>query len=70
MGFVERLAGQAGGDEAAEVGASQDVLVGTAQGMVDGLAGGPGFGDLLVELGQLAPSEPPPLVERDTPVRP
>jgi hypothetical protein len=66
VGFVEELAGQAGGDETAEVGAVQDVLVGTAQGVVDGLAGGPGFGDLLVELGLLAPSEPPPLVERAT----
>jgi hypothetical protein len=35
------------------------------QGVFDGLAGGVGFGDLLVEFGKLAPREPPPLVERD-----
>jgi hypothetical protein len=36
--------------------------VGTAQGVFDGLAGGLGVGDLLVEFGQFAPLEPPPLV--------
>ncbi len=67
VGFVERLAGQAGSDEAAEVGALQDVLVRTAQGVLDGLVGDLGFGDLVVEGGELAPSEPPPLVWRSRP---
>ncbi len=66
VGFVEWLASQAGGDEAAEVWALQDVLLGTAQGVVDGLAGGPASGDMLVEFGQLALSEPPPSIPRDT----
>jgi hypothetical protein len=44
----------------------QDVLVGTAQCVIDGLAGGLGFGDLLVKFGQLAPMEPPPLAGCDT----
>jgi hypothetical protein len=57
VGFAERTAGQAGRDEAAEVGALQDVLVGTAQRVLDGFAGGLHPGDLLVELGQLAAVE-------------
>jgi hypothetical protein len=39
--------------------------VGTAQGVVDGLAAAPSFGDLLVEFGQFASSEPPPHVRRN-----
>jgi hypothetical protein len=34
---------------------------------IDGLAGGLGLGDLVVELGELVPSEPLPVVERDGP---
>ena len=40
--------------------------MGTAQGVFDGLAGGLDVRDLLVEFGQFAPLEPPPLVGRDT----
>jgi hypothetical protein len=36
-----------------------------AQRVIDGLAGGLGLGDLVIELGELAPSEPLPVVERD-----
>src|SRR6266498_2586879 len=54
VGLVERLTGEAGGDDAGEVGAFEDVF-----------AGGLGLGDLLVELVELAPSEPLPVVERD-----
>jgi SAM-dependent methyltransferase len=32
-----------------------------SQGVLDGLAGGPGLGDLALELGQLAAGEPPPV---------
>lgn len=63
--MVKGLAGQAGADEALEVGSVPDVLVGAAQGVVDRVVGSSGFGDLLVELDQLAPSEPLPLVRRD-----
>jgi hypothetical protein len=64
VGLVERLAGQASGDKATEVRALPDVIVGTVQGVVDGLAGGSRFGDVLVEFGQLTPSKSPPLVRR------
>src|SRR6266496_3860390 len=63
--LVERLTGEAGGDDAGEVGAFEDVFVRAAQRVIDGLAGGLGLGDLLVELVELAPSEPLPGVERD-----
>lgn len=62
VGFVEQPAGQAGADKAAEVRALQDVRMGTVEGVGDGLTGGQGPGDLLVELGQLVPGELPPLV--------
>src|SRR6266498_380057 len=65
VGLVERLTGEAGGDDAGEVGAFEDVFVRAAQRVIDGLAGGLGLGDLLVELVELAPSEPLPVVERD-----
>ena len=61
VGFVERLTGEAGGDEVSEVRAGEDVLVGTAQGMIEGHADGSRSGDLLIDLGQLALHEPPPL---------
>jgi len=65
VGLVERLTGEAGGDDAGEVGAFEDVFVWAAQRVIDGLAGGLGLGDLVIELGELAPSEPLPVVERD-----
>jgi hypothetical protein len=33
--------------------------------MIDGLAGGPGLDDLVIELGELAPGEPLPVPGRD-----
>jgi hypothetical protein len=65
MGFGERLASEPGGDDAGEVGALQDVFVGAAQGVLDGLAGSLGLGDLLIELHEFALHKPPPVVERD-----
>jgi hypothetical protein len=65
VGSLERLAVEAGGDDAGEVGALEDVFVRAAQCVIDGLAGGLGFGDLVIELGELVPSEPLPVVERD-----
>lgn len=56
---MERLTGEAGGDDAGEVGAFEDVFVRAAQRVNDGLAGGLGLGDLVIELGELAPNEPP-----------
>jgi hypothetical protein len=56
VGLVEWLAGEAGGDDAGEVGAFDDVVMRAAQRVLDGLAGGLGVGDLVVEL---APSEKP-----------
>jgi hypothetical protein len=67
VGLVERLTAEAGGDDAGEVGALEDVVVRAAQRVIDGLAGGLGLGDLVIELGELAPSEPLPIVERDGP---
>jgi len=40
-------------------------VVRAAQRVIDGLAGGLGLGDLVIELGELAPSEPLPVIERD-----
>jgi hypothetical protein len=65
VGVVERLTGEAGGDDAGEGGAVQEVGVRAAQGVRDGLAGGPGLGDLALQLGQLAAGEPPPVGGRD-----
>src|SRR6266540_2287566 len=66
VSFGERLAGETCGDDAGEVGTFHDVLMWAAQRVLDGLAGGLGFDDLLVELGELALREPPPVVERDS----
>jgi hypothetical protein len=57
VGLVERLAGEAGGDEAGEAGAFEDVFVRAAQRVVDGLAGTLGAGDLVVEFAELALGE-------------
>jgi hypothetical protein len=59
VGSVERLTGEAGGDDAGEVGALKDVFVRAAQRVIDGLAGGLGLDDLVIELGELAPSDEP-----------
>jgi len=64
VGFVERLAGEAGVDEAGEVGAFEDVFVRAGQRVIDGFAGGLGRGDLLVEFGELAPGELLPVAGR------
>src|SRR5262249_35844536 len=61
VGLVERLAGEAGGGDAGEGGAVEDVVVRAAQRVIDGLAGGLGFGDLVVELGELAPGQQLPV---------
>src|SRR5215207_7561052 len=60
-----RLAPGSGCDDAGEVGTFEDFFVWAAQRVIDGFAGGLGFGDLVVELGELAPSELLPVVERD-----
>ena len=65
MGFQERLTYQARGHEATEGSALSDVLVGTAKGMLDCLACGLGFSDVLVDFGQLAAREAPPLIDGD-----
>ena len=49
----------------AKSGHSRMSSCGAAQRVIDGLAGGLGLGDLVIELGELAPSEPLPVVERD-----
>jgi hypothetical protein len=67
VGLVERLTGEAGGDDAGEVGALEDVFIRAAQRVIDGLADDLVLGDLVIELGELAPSEPLPIVERDGP---
>src|SRR5215472_1894532 len=64
VGLVERLAGEAGGGDAGEGGAVEDVVVRAAQRVIDGLAGGLGFGDLVVELGELAPGQQLPVAGR------
>lgn len=48
-----------------EVGALEEVLVRAPLGVIEGLAGGLGLGDLNVELGELASGEPLPVVERN-----
>ena len=60
VGLVERLTGEASGDDA-EVGAFEEVFVRAAERVIDGLSGGLGLGDLVVELGELAPSQPLPV---------
>ena len=67
MRILEWLAVQAGGDQAAHGAAGKLALVATAQGMLDRLARGLGFRDLLVELGQFAGMKAPPLVTRNVP---
>src|ERR1700677_4694583 len=57
VGLPQRLAVEPGGDAGVEVRALRDVLVGAAQPVADGLAGGLCPGDLLVELRELAPHE-------------
>src|SRR6266516_4240141 len=64
VGFGQRFAGQAGGDDAGEVGARGDVFVLAAQRVGDGFSRGLGLGDLFVELGELAVGELPPAVDR------
>ena len=66
MGFQERLTCHARGHQAAEAGALSDVLVGTAKGVLNCLACGLGFTDVLVDFGQLALREPPPFVDGNT----
>jgi hypothetical protein len=55
VGLVERLTAEAGSDDAGEVGAFEDVFVRAAQRVIDGLAGGLGVGDLVIELGEREP---------------
>ena len=60
VGLRQRLAGQPGGEAGVEVGALGDVLVGAAEPVADGFAGGLRAGDLLVKLRELALRELPP----------
>ncbi len=62
VGLVQRLAAT----RARRLGQSAGCPRGTAQSVVDGLAGGLGSGDLFVEFGEPAPVEPPPFVARGT----
>src|SRR5262245_59237238 len=64
VGLGERLAGEPGSDDAGEGGALPDVFVGAAQRVFDGLAGGQGVGDLLLELGEFALRKPSPVAGR------
>jgi hypothetical protein len=61
-GFLQGLAGEAGGDRVGEVGAGGDVVVGTVQRVGEGFLGGLGLGDLFVEVGELALGECAPAV--------
>jgi hypothetical protein len=65
VGFLERLAGQAGGDEAAEVWGIAGCPRAGSAGRVRWLAGGLDVSNVLIELDQLASRQPPPLVECD-----
>src|SRR5829696_4457212 len=63
VGFLQRLAGQAGGDDAGEFGARGDVLVWTVQRVGDCFSRGLDLGDLVVEVGKLTVGELPPAVD-------
>jgi hypothetical protein len=60
------MAGEAGGDELDEGGTVADVPVLTALGMFDRFAGRSRRFDPVIELSELAPGEPPPLIHGDT----
>ena len=64
VGSWQWLAGEPGGDAGVEVGALRDVLVGAAQPVPDGVAGGLRPGDLLVEFRELALGQPAPFTGR------
>jgi hypothetical protein len=64
VGLGERPTSEPDGDDRGEVRALQDVVVGAAQRVVNGLTGGLGLDDLLIELSEFALREPPPIASR------
>jgi hypothetical protein len=66
VGLSDRMASDAGVNELDKGGTVAYVLVLTAQGMFDRLACRTRPFDLLIQLGELAHGEPPPLVDGDT----
>jgi hypothetical protein len=63
VGFLQGLAGEAGGDHVGEVGACGDVVVWAVQRVGDGFPRGLGLGDLVVQVGELALGESAPTID-------